>query len=411
MEKCKCCGGENLHTLIDFGLQPVAHNLLESEEEEDAIKHLLCLHYCKDCGFVQINKPINPSELYIKYNYCFSAWKRQPHIPDEIEMLSRHIKDKNSRILEIGCNDGVFLEPMQKAGYSNVVGIEANRYAAKEAEAYGFDILNIMFDKYSAAQIKANYGTFEVIVMRQALEHIPDLDGLFEALDRMLGGEKWIFIEVPDFAKALDYGDCSTIWEEHPNYFTSDVLEYLLNRKGYIVIEKAFYNFSGGALSVLAKKAEKMLYPLAHGNREWLKYENFASRVSEYALKLKAALKNMKKKGCGIFLYGTGARACTLVNGLGLAGVDKLIDYAVDDQKEKQGRYMPGSHLLILGLNEVKSIKGEKLFLLAVNQENEKAVYEKILAFLGTEHIKAISLFAPNDILKEVEKIAMQEDK
>lgn len=401
MRKCKCCGSVELHILIDFGMQPVAHNLLDNKEQKDDFKHLLRLHYCENCGFVQINDPIPPEQLYTKYNYCFSGWKRQPQIQAEIELLDKYISNKNINILEIGCNDGVFLKPLYKAGYKNIVGIEANRYAAKEAMSENYDILNIMFDKNAAEKIKEQYHCFDLIVMRHVLEHIPDLDEFFEALNCLLDGENLIFIEVPDFGNALEFGDCSTIWEEHPNYFTYDVLEYMLNAKGYIIIGTSFYDFSGGSMCVLARKTGKPV--INDVKREMFKYRNFSSVVNDYGLKLKLALEGVHKNGEKIFLYGTGARACTLVNGLGMG---EYIDYAVDDQKEKQGHYMPGCHLSIISLEQANNIAQQGLFLLAVNHENEEIVSNKILSFYNAKEVKAISLFAPNDIFRELDKIS-----
>ena len=329
--------------------------------------------------------------------------ERQPHISHEIEILNKYIDDKEIKILEIGCNDGVFLEPLRKAGFKSIVGIEANPYAAEEAASGGFDILNLMFDKRSANEIKKQYNYFDLIIMRQVLEHIPDLDSFFEALDLLLKGKELLFIEVPDFANALQSGDCSTIWEEHPNYFTYEVLELMLDLKGYTIVEKAFYDFSGGAICVLARKTDSRSMRIT--NKQMLnQYSSFSGLVNEYGMKLKLALRHLREKGKTIFLYGTGSRACTLVNGL---GVGKEIDYAIDDQKEKQGHYMPGSHLLIISLDKAIKMGGAHngVILLAVNHENEELVSEKIMSLIEKSDIKIISLFAPNNIFKEINKL------
>lgn len=402
INKCKCCGSERLQVLIDFGMQPVAHNLLDDKEQEDSYMHPLCLHYCEECGFIQINDPISPELLYTKYNYCFSAWKRQPHISDEINILNKYINNKEIKILEIGCNDGVFLGPLRKAGFKNIVGVEANSYAAKEASSGGFDILNFMFDKQSAARMRKQYDYFDMIIMRQVLEHIPDLDSFFEALDLLLNGEKLLFIEVPDFANALKYGDCSTIWEEHPNYFTYEVLRLMLNSKGYTIVDKASYDFSGGAICVLARKTNNE--ETRDTKKKFLaQYQSFSGIVNDYGLKLKSAIKQLRENGKTIFLYGTGSRACTLVNGL---GVGNEIDYAIDDQKEKQEHYMPGCHLPIISLDKAIEVGVENgVVLLAVNHENEELVSEKIISLAKEGNVKIVSLFAPNNIFQEIDKL------
>ena len=400
MINCKCCGSNKLQVLIDFGMQPVAHNLLDSEGQEDPFTYPLCLHYCEDCGFIQINNPISPEQLYTKYNYCFGRWKSQPQIPQEIELINRNFARKDIRILEIGCNDGVFLEPLRQTGYKNIVGIEANPYAAQKAIESGFTILNEMFDKQSAESLAEQYHSFDLIIMRSLLEHIPNLNEFFEAINHVLGEQGMLFIEVPDFFEALKSGDCSTIWEEHPNYFTYDVLEFILNTKGYQIINKAFFDYSGGFMYVLAQKSKAV--SITKCKKDLSLYVNFSSVVNDYAQKLKTTLQKAREIGYKVFLYGTGMRACTLVNGLNMGS---MIDLAVDDQEEKQGHFMPGSHLPIVSFDKVSTLSGGKIFLLAVNHENEETVSKKILSLNNIENIKIISLSAPNDIFAEVKKL------
>ena len=152
------------------------------------------------------------------------------------------------------------------------------------------------------------------------------------------------------------------------------------------------------ARCVLAKKEKTAI---ANVKKDMTAYNNFANVVNNYAVKLKSALRNAHEKGIKVFLYGTGARACTLINGLGI----EEIDCAIDDQKEKQNHYMPGSHLPILSLEKVSDSADKKVFLLAVNHENEEMVSKKILLHNNAKNVKIISLFAPNDIFKEVEKV------
>lgn len=403
MEKCRCCGSSELKILIDFGIQPVAHNLLKSKEEEDRYMHPLCLHYCENCGFIQINEPIPPENLYTEYNFCFSGWKHQPQISDEIELISKYVVNKEIKILEIGCNDGVFLKPLVKAGFKKIVGIEANPYAAKEAEIEGVNIINEMFDSNLAINIKKEYGEFDIVILRHVLEHIPDLQDFFKSMDLLLGEKKLLFIEVPNFAEALKYRDCSTIWEEHPNYFTFETMIALLNRRGYSVVDSKLYDFSGGSMCVLVRKEEKRGKLEINNDKSYLPvYEQFSHNVQMYALKLRKVLKTLKEKDYEIYLYGTGARACTLVNGLGI----EEIDCAIDDQEEKQGYYMPGCRLKIKALNNILTSNEKKVFLLAVNHENEAKVSKKIKNIYG-DNVYIISLFAPNDIFNELTHIEM----
>ncbi len=398
--KCKACKSKKMEKLIDLGIQPIAHNYLRSVEENDSITHPLILHFCVECGFIQIDDPIPPEKLYTDYNFCFSAWKPEPHISAELELIDKYVGDKNVSILEVGCNDGVFIGPLISRGYKNVKGVEANSYAAERARQYGVEIINEMFNEQTAMKV-APEGGVNLIILRQVLEHIPDLDGFFVAADKIFakGGKRMLFIEVPDFSKALNSADCSTIWEEHPNYFTKKTLESILSEHGYECIVWDFYNFSGGAMCVLAKKIDLMESVGKNRVFDLQLYNSFSDRVYEYKNKLVTTISSAREKGYKILLYGTGSRACTLVNGLEIGA---MFDSAIDDQIEKNGLYMPGCKLPIHSFDDAmkRIINNKAIFLLAVNNENEEKVIRKIREC--QEDVLIASLFSPRNINEEL---------
>lgn len=244
----------------------------------------------------------------------------------------------------------------------------------------------------------------DIVVLRQVLEHISDLNGFFKAVDQVYDtqGEKMLFLEVPDFSKALESADCSTIWEEHPNYFTTTTLEIMLIRYGYVPIVWDYYNFSGGAICVLAKKMYNTDYKSRMMPVDCSIYKTFAERVFDYREVLVTTLKKAREKGYRIELYGTGSRACTLVNGL---CIGDLIDGAIDDQPEKDGLFMPGCRLEIKSFDETmnKYINCRMVILLAVNNESEDMVVNKIHS--RRKDILIASLFSPKIIKDQVEML------
>ncbi|MBW2619610.1 MAG: D-mycarose 3-C-methyltransferase, partial [Deltaproteobacteria bacterium] len=105
--------------VIDLGRLPIAHRLL-TRPDNGGLVFPLSLHYCRDCGLIQILEPIDPGMLYLDYNYCFSSWKAQPHAVDEVEMILDHSPCRSA--FEIGCNDGLFLDELHRAGVDRVMG-------------------------------------------------------------------------------------------------------------------------------------------------------------------------------------------------------------------------------------------------------------------------------------------------
>ncbi len=235
--KCNACSGDNLTRALDLGSIPIAHRFRTTPETEGEPTHPMVLHLCDDCGLLQVVDPIPPEALYTDYNYCFSAWKPQPHMQDEAAWLLGLLGPK-APVLEIGSNDGAFLHTLEQAGVQTLIGIEPNPVACEQARRTGATIHNGFFDLALAKQLVSERGRLPAIASRQTVEHISDLTGLAEALRTLLTEDGVFLIEVPDFEVPMRFGDPSCLWEEHVNYFGEDVHRRWLGANGFAVEEE-----------------------------------------------------------------------------------------------------------------------------------------------------------------------------
>jgi 2-polyprenyl-3-methyl-5-hydroxy-6-metoxy-1,4-benzoquinol methylase len=396
---CRLCGNTQLHELMDLGSQPIAHRFLEKPEEE--FKHPLVLHYCDKCGLGQICDPVSPEILYKGYNYCFSEWKPEPHRQTELDLICAH--KQNAKIFEIGCNDGLFLEQLKLRGQEVCVGLEPNSFAKQFAsEKRGLHVYETFLDEATCNDALARFGKFDLVMARQVLEHVPDVELFFKCVKMLLKDDGMVFIDVPDIGPGLKVGDCTIAWEEHVNYFTDTVLNSLLNHHEFTVIEEKKFNYSGGTLAVLARrKSAADVFSLVNDHLPLLR--TFSERVKDYGARLTLALTAAKQKFDQIVIYGVGCRACALVNGHKLGG---LIDFAVDDQVERQGKLMPGSQLEIKSPEALQTPGTSSLVILAVNQENEARVSAKILAACTSSKVTLLKVMGPTDIGPELDAFA-----
>lgn len=390
---CRLCGSVNLDLSIDLGSQPIAHRLLDRVEREFA--HPLTMHICRDCGLGQIVKPIDPEILYRDYNYCFSSWKPEPHRDVELATIDAY-KPKGS-VFEIGCNDGLFLAELKKRGHASCVGLEPNTVAHGIAEGRGLTVYGSFLDEQTCDSAIATHGRFDLVVARQVLEHVSDIPLFFRCVDRLLLPDGRVFIDVPNVGPGLTAGDCTILWEEHVNYFTDEVLKRTFDRFGFVPVWTEKFNYSGGTLAFLSRRKSSSDAP-APGKGTSMA-EDFGARVVAYGDNLRTALAEAKSRFDQVVLYGVGCRACTLVNGLRLK--DRF-DFAIDDQKERQGKLMPGSHLQIKGPGVVAETR-KALVILAVNQENEMAVKGRLQALCPNTQLVFLSALGPNRIADDLE--------
>ena len=397
MHACRLCGAKTFDDVLNFGNLPIAHRLVSRRGEREE-RFPFALHVCRTCGLLQNLTPIDPHILYTSYNYNFSSWKPEPHLADEVERLMTF--GEVHSVAEIGCNDGLFLAKLRDAGAQKLVGIEPNTISGQIARDRGLDIYGSMATRALCDDILEKHGKVDVVVARQVIEHIVDLDEFFACIDSLLKADGFVFFDVPDIGPACDGGDCSVLWEEHVNYFSAETFAALLLRHGLRVSELIRYNFSGGTLAVLARRCAPVkefvmdAYALERSHR-------FGQKIAHYRERVISGLESARTSGYRLVLYGAGVRACMLVNGLGLA---PYLDYAVDDQIERQGKFLPGGLLEIRSMESVFSDNERMVCILAVNQENEEKVKTRVRG-LCPDNVEFISACIPGDIWGDLDRL------
>lgn len=313
MSLCRACRSKSLDTVIDFGLQPIVHHYLKQQEQTYPL-FPFTLESCDNCGFIQIKEPINPNILYVDY-FTISSWKYQPHMGRLVQLILEKTKiPLNAFILEIGCNDGIFLEFLKNAGFKNLLGIEPTADASKLALAKGLNVLKGFLNPDVAHSLVESPGKFDLLIIRQALEHIADLDGFRLSIQSLLKPGGSIAIDVPDFWLNLSEPDY-TLWEEHVNYFTIESLSRYLSSCGIQLIHDETIIFSGRCLTVIGRYTGNMLTTLSNTidklSAAIIRYREqrpvFKKSVREYLI-------GLKEQGHRIAVYGAGARSCTFVN-------------------------------------------------------------------------------------------------
>jgi 2-polyprenyl-3-methyl-5-hydroxy-6-metoxy-1,4-benzoquinol methylase len=156
---------------LDLGGIPIVHRFLQDKNQKNEYTHLIAVHICQNCGMVWILNPIKSEELYRDYNFWFSDWKPQSHVYDEIKLIERHIQ-KDDLVLEIGCNDGMFLSEMKDRGFIRLIGVKPNQICFQRATEKGLHLYNDFFDATMAEDILQQHGKAQFIVIWQVMEHI-----------------------------------------------------------------------------------------------------------------------------------------------------------------------------------------------------------------------------------------------
>ncbi|NBP59357.1 class I SAM-dependent methyltransferase, partial [bacterium] len=202
-----------------LGQRPIVNNLAEDSGERDMFD--LYMGQCRNCALVNVYHNLDPNIFYSDYSTP-SHWKFEPHLENLVARITKNYS-MESRILDIGCNDGRFLKYLANNGFQNLIGVEPGKNVANLAQKHNFVIYNNYFDSVFVQQLNKWEKKFDIVVSRQVLEHIKNIKEFLLNISLVIKPGGVLILEVPDSDlnwEHLDYG----IWEEHFNYFNRQSL-------------------------------------------------------------------------------------------------------------------------------------------------------------------------------------------
>ena len=356
---------------MDFGNQPIVNNL--QVEPGNVPKFSIKVGGCTYCGLVQILNPIDPSEFYTNYANA-SSLKREPHLEKLIGSLESKLP-RDAKIIDVGCNDGKFLSRLRESGFEDLYGLEPTKNMSTLAVSAGFRVYNSYLSMKKSDEIIASTGKFDCVVLRQVLEHIENLSDFGSALRNLLKPNGLLVIEVPDAQAHFDGPDFA-LWEEHVNEFNLESVKRFLGAHGLQVIDSYKTQFSGVCLTVLSQLVDAASIAIEPVSQTIDSFRKWAQHFDSFRQQVEAELQDFVSRGLPIALYGVGARSSFFLN---VTKSMSKISFAIDDDPAKQGKYLPGTSILIRSREDgFKLLKENSLVLLGVNGENENKLLNEI---------------------------------
>ena len=358
--KCRSCAGTGLIDVLSLGALPLANALLTAEQlAEPEETYPLDLVFCPNCALLQITETVPPEQLFRDYFYFSSFSDTVLHHAEKLaeQVIETRDLDSASLVVEVGSNDGYLLQYYKRADIP-VLGIEPAANIASIAESErGIPTLCEFFSEALAGRLRKQGRSADVIHANNVLAHLSDLNGVVRGLKWLLKETGVAVIEVPYVKEMIDGGLFDTIYHEHLCYFSLTALDRLFRRHGLVIQEAERVNIHGGTLRIYSalegKKTEvrsssvgKLLLEETEwgvGNQAF--YLSFRAKVGALEDKLVSLLRKLKSEEKRIAVYGAAAKGTTLLNYFSIGR--ETIEYVVDRSPVKQGRYTPGTHLLI----------------------------------------------------------------
>jgi SAM-dependent methyltransferase len=381
--QCRLCREPLTQTFADLGMSPLCESYVAADQL-DRMEPFFPLHVwvCSRCFLVQLGEYVSPAQIFSEYAYFSSyseSWVR--HAKSYADRMTERLNlGSRSLVVEVASNDGYLLQHFVAKGIP-VLGIEPSRNVAASAVERGIPTIERFFGPELARELASDGRQADLIVGNNVLAHVPDLNGFVDGLRILLKPAGTITMEFPHLWRLMDENQFDTIYHEHFSYLSFLVAEQVFAAHDMTVFDVEELSTHGGSLRIYARHAGDSSRPVTlaaetlrdrernAGFESLDRYSGFMPRVAGTKRRLLSFLIEAKEHGMSVAAYGAPGKGNTLLNYCGIR--TDFLDYAVDRNPYKQGKFLPGTHIPIFPVEKLDETRPDYVLILPWNLKDE----------------------------------------
>ncbi len=355
--KCPMCGEPDFRTVLTLAPTPLGDRFTETiEEAQNLTMYPLDVARCVRCDHTFIPLLTESDDSYSHYLFHSdnspSLGKGFREIADDI--IARHRLDHSAHIVDIGANDGTWLDCFRSTGAS-LIAVEPAPGPAAAAAGRGLSVVQDYFSTEALRNsgllnkppklVSMNYVFANLPSPREALRDIVKISDESTVISIMTG-----YHPAQLQVKMFDY-----VYHEHLSYFTCVDFENLCNELGLVVTYAKESPLKGGSIHVEMKlkspsTVESTMFQLIRKREGWLddprdhQWQSMKDLIAEVSGRVKAEVTAAKAKGIKVIGYGASHSTTTLAYSL---GISEDFDFIIDDNVVKHGLYSPGTAIQV----------------------------------------------------------------
>ena len=382
--KCRHCDAELGLPLVDLGSAPPSNAYLTEQALRSPEKWFpLRVMVCEQCWLVQTEDFAQAHELfdaeYAYFSGFSSSWlaHSERYVAD---MVAKFGLDHNSHVVEVAANDGYLLQYMKARGIP-CTGIEPTASTAAAARLKGIAIVEAFFGVGLARELATQGKQADLTVANNVLAHVPDINDFVAGFSALLNPHGVATFEFPHLLRLIQENQFDTIYHEHFSYLSLSTVHRVFAVNGLSVFDVEEHPTHGGSLRVFAQRSDTGQQPKSIRVKELLEremqagmtttayYQGFQTRTNKVKNDFLLFLLETKRLGKTVMGYGAAAKGNTLLNFSGVRS--DLLPSVVDLNPAKQGKYLPGSRIPIVGEANIRKTKPDYILILPWNIREE----------------------------------------
>lgn len=398
---CRFCRGA-LVDFVDLGMSPLCESFLTAQQL-NAMEafYPLAAYVCSECFLVQLQEYVAPQEIFTEYAY-FSAFSDAwlAHARRYVLTMTEKLRlGANSQVLELGSNDGYLLQFFVEKGIP-VLGVEPSVNVGRAAEARGVPTLVKFFNAETAHEIMADGKLADLVVANNVLAQVPDLNSFVDGIKIVLKPKGVCTVEFPHLLKTIAGNQFDQIYHEHFSYFSAFAAERIFKAHNLRMFDVEELWTHGGSLRIHVCHAGDETHPTQPsvltlidqerkaGLDRLETYAGFVDQVRRTKRELLTFLIEAKGQGKSIAGYGAPGKGNTLLNYCGVR--TDFLDYTVDRNPYKHGKYLPGTHIPIFPPEKIAESKPDYVLILPWNLKDEIAAQLSYIRTWGGQFVVPI---------------------
>lgn len=357
---CRACDCPDLLPILDLGEQPLANAF--TRDGTTAPLAPLTVLYCPVCTLIQLSVVVDPSILY-RPGYAYVQQSRSASMKEHFKALTNSIviEGGQGRVLEVGSNDGSFLEYLGSRGFYDRHGIDP---AATGTEPSTREL----FNERNASKHSFDHGKADLVIARHVFAHIDDWKGFIRALDCTTSDDALAVLEVSDSMAVINNTDWPYFYHEHLSLVTRESLDAVLKYFGWKVVNERFFTIHGGSVAYFLRRTENPSQ--TEGRRlsasDW---REFSTRTSEHITYLTNFILTLRDAGATIAGFGAPARASVIASACQFTSDD--ISFVTDWTPGKIGCLLPGTNIPVVHPDTLLLEQPDYVLMLAYTYEQE----------------------------------------